>query len=137
MWTEMGDYLSRQYSGTDSTIARVSRDGKEGFMGKLSHNVQSVNRFLKNTLNENGMQEAIETVLGKHDNTGYSSDLRKFLQKGLAEQALSYTTAEQMQMAVCTWNLSGVKPYENVDLTEWLMPKFRGSAPPHLFVIGF
>ena len=54
-------------------------------MGKLSHNMQSVNRFLKNTLNENNMQEAIETVLGKHDTVGYSSDLKKFVAKGLAE----------------------------------------------------
>ena len=37
MWTEMGDYLSRQYAGTDSTISRVTRDGKEGFVGKLDH----------------------------------------------------------------------------------------------------
>lgn len=37
MWTVMGDYLSRQYAGTDSTISRVSRDGKEGFIGKIDH----------------------------------------------------------------------------------------------------
>ena len=35
MWTDMGDYLSRQYAGTDSTISRVTRDGKEGFIGKI------------------------------------------------------------------------------------------------------
>ena len=37
MWTVMGDYLSRQYAGTDSTISRVTRDGKEGFVGKWDH----------------------------------------------------------------------------------------------------
>jgi len=36
----MGDYLSRQYAGTDSTISRVSRDGKEGFYGKIDHNAK-------------------------------------------------------------------------------------------------
>ena len=55
MWTEMGDYLSRQYAGTDSTISRVSRDGKEGFLGKLDHKTKVVRRFLINTLSENPM----------------------------------------------------------------------------------
>jgi hypothetical protein len=32
MWTDMGDYLSRQYAGTDSTISSVSRDGKESIV---------------------------------------------------------------------------------------------------------
>ena len=68
MWTEMGDYLSRQYSGTDSTIARVSRDGKEGFMGKMAHNQASVKRFFMNTFSENPMQQAIDIVLGKNVN---------------------------------------------------------------------
>ena len=53
MWTEMGDYLSRQYAGTDSTIARVTRDGKEGFMGKLAHKKAVVDRFLLNTWGAN------------------------------------------------------------------------------------
>ena len=37
LWTEMGDFLSRQYTGTDSTISRVSRDGKEGLFGQWDH----------------------------------------------------------------------------------------------------
>jgi hypothetical protein len=42
MWTEMGDYLSRQYAGTDSTISGVSRDGKETFESKIGHKAVSV-----------------------------------------------------------------------------------------------
>ena len=49
MWTESGDQLSRQYTGTDSTIARVSKDGKEGFEGKLAHKTVAVKRFFLNT----------------------------------------------------------------------------------------
>lgn len=64
----MGDYLSRQYSGSDSTIARVSRDGKETMMGKIAHNSASVKRFFLNTFAENPAQEAIDISLGKHVN---------------------------------------------------------------------
>ena len=55
MWTDMGDYISRQYAGTDSTISRVTRDGKEGFMGKLDHKTKVVRRFMINTLTDNPM----------------------------------------------------------------------------------
>ena len=74
MWTEMGDYLSRQYAGTDSTISRGTRDGKEGFVGKLDHKTKVVRRFLINTLSENPMQTSIDIVQGKHLNSGYSSE---------------------------------------------------------------
>eukprot|EP00351_Strombidinopsis_sp_SopsisLIS2011_P004195 CAMPEP_0116885784 /NCGR_PEP_ID=MMETSP0463-20121206/19359_1 /TAXON_ID=181622 /ORGANISM="Strombidinopsis sp, Strain SopsisLIS2011" /LENGTH=38 /DNA_ID= /DNA_START= /DNA_END= /DNA_ORIENTATION= len=36
----MGDYLSRHYAGTDSTISRVTRDGKEGILGKMDHKMK-------------------------------------------------------------------------------------------------
>ena len=42
MWTDMGDYLSRQYAGTDSTISGVSRDGKETFDTKMQHKTVTV-----------------------------------------------------------------------------------------------
>ena len=65
MWTYMGDALSRQYAGTDSTIARVSRDGKEYLEGKISHKTIAVKRFFLNTLTDNPMQLSIDIVLGK------------------------------------------------------------------------
>ena len=86
MWTEMGDYLSRQYAGTDSTISRVSRDGKEGFLGKLDHKTKVVRRFLINTLSENPMQTSIDIVQGKHLNSGYSSEQREFVDKQLRDR---------------------------------------------------
>ncbi len=51
----MGDYLSRQYAGTDSTISGVSRDGKETVEGKIQHKTVTVKRFFLNTFSENPM----------------------------------------------------------------------------------
>lgn len=65
MWTDMGDYLSRQYAGTDSTISRVSRDGRETIDGKIAHKTVAVKRFFLNTFSENSMQLSIDIVLGK------------------------------------------------------------------------
>ena len=112
MWTEMGDYLSRQYAGTDSTISRVSRDGKEGFLGKLDHKTKVVRRFLINTLSENPMQTSIDIVQGKHLNSGYSSEQREFVDKQLRDRQEEFSVIDFIKLAVCSWNLGGVKPYQ-------------------------
>lgn len=52
-WRDKADTLSRQYTGTDSTISKVSQDGKEGLMGKINHKITSVQRVLINTVYDN------------------------------------------------------------------------------------
>jgi len=74
MWTEMGDYLSRQYAGTDSTISRVSRDGKEGFVGTWDHKFKVAYRYRLNVLVDNPLHTTIDIVLGKHLLTSSSSE---------------------------------------------------------------
>lgn len=91
MWTVMGDYLSRQYAGTDSTISRVSRDGKEGFIGKIDHQAKVAQRFLINVLNDNPMQTTIDLLLGKHLLTGAGSELNQYLQLWLMDLQDSYS----------------------------------------------
>jgi hypothetical protein len=81
MWTDMGDYLSRQYAGTDSTISSVSRDGRETFESKINHKTVTVQRFFLNTVQENQMQQSIEIVLGKFPNRGYSKELQKYIER--------------------------------------------------------
>ena len=46
----MGDFLSRQYTGTDSTISTVSENMKEGFLDKLNHKITAAQRILKNSV---------------------------------------------------------------------------------------
>lgn len=36
MWADTGDFLSRQYAGTGSTITKVTKTGEQGLMGKLN-----------------------------------------------------------------------------------------------------
>lgn len=52
-WAEQGDYLSKQYVGTNSTISKVSRDNKEGFLGKINHKMKNVQRYFKNSWADN------------------------------------------------------------------------------------
>lgn len=85
MWTDMGDYLSRQYAGTDSTISRVTRDGKEGIDGKLAHKTVAVKRFFLNTFSENPMQTSIDIILGKFLNQGFSLEQNLYLEKEMSQ----------------------------------------------------
>lgn len=133
MWTEMGDQLSRQYSGTDSTIARVSSEGKEGLEGKIAHKTVAVKRFFLNTVGQNPMQLSIEILLGKFLNLGYSVQLAKFIKKELAEVKQSISTTQPLSIFVGTWNCGGVKAYDQIDLTPWLVV----SGQPDLYVLHF
>jgi len=40
-----------------------------------------------------------------------------------------------IKISVGSWNICGIKPYEMVDLTSWLLP--QGSIAPDVFVLGF
>ena len=118
----MGDYLSRQYAGTDSTISRVTRDGKEGFFGKMDHKTKVVRRFMLNTLTDNPMQTSIDILRGIHINTGYSSEQRYWLDQQLKSMQDEFSSIDYIKLQCCTWNMGGVKPFESVDLSDWLFP---------------
>ena len=62
----MGDTLSRQYTGTDSTISVVSEGGNEGFFNKISHKLTSATRLVKNTIPSNTDQQCIDILLGRN-----------------------------------------------------------------------
>lgn len=80
LWREAGDYISRQYTGTESTISSVSENMKEGFWGKINHKITSAQRLVKNTVTPNQNQAVIDTILGKHGNSLQNYEISKKLQ---------------------------------------------------------
>ena len=139
-WRDKGDFLSRQYTGTISTISKVSQDGKEGFFGKLNHKVTAVQRLLKNTVSENSDQEVIDMILGKHGKTQLNyeqnSKLQLYINKELYKQESLFTSLDFLKINVSSWNLGGVIPLEKTNLHKWLFP-FDSNYYPDMFVIGF
>jgi hypothetical protein len=105
----MGDYLSRHYSGTDSTISRVTRDGKEGLYGKIDHKSKVFQRYLINCFSVNPMQTCIDIVLGKYITTTVSSDLQDFIDKGLTEMQSRLSKVDQLRVINISWDLKGGK----------------------------
>ena len=49
-----------------------------------------------------------------------------------------FSTIDHIKLAVCSWNMGGVKPYAEVNLKEWLLPGITEIKDmPDIFVIGF
>mmetsp|Transcript_10447 Transcript_10447/g.10500 ORF Transcript_10447/g.10500 Transcript_10447/m.10500 type:complete len:155 (-) Transcript_10447:1404-1868(-) len=53
MWAENGDTISKLYAGTGSTITSVTKNGKQGFMGKIDQMKKGVERYFVNTYEDN------------------------------------------------------------------------------------
>ena len=90
-----------------------------------------------NTLHDNPMQTSIDIVQGKHLNSGYSSEQRKFVDQQLRKLQDDFSVIDFIKLAVCSWNMGGIQPYEQQDLSSWLLPD--GTSPndlPDIFVIG-
>lgn len=77
------------------------------------------------------MQLAIEIILGKFLNQGYALNQQKFINEELNKIKDQITKYEPLKIAVGTWNLAGVKYYEQIDLKPWILDF------PDLLVLGF
>ena len=48
-----------------------------------------------------------------------------------------FSTIDFIKLAVCTWNMGGVKPYDDVNLKEWLLPGVTNADDaPDILVVG-
>ena len=48
-----------------------------------------------------------------------------------------FSVIDNIKMAVCSWNMGGVKPYSEIDLKDWLLPGITDPADyPELIIVG-
>ena len=124
----MGDFLSRQYAGTDSTISRVSRDGKEGFYGKLDHKAKVAQRFMMNSLVENSRQVTIDVLLARSLKSKVSSESALLVQRTMKELEDQYTKVQSFKTAAFNLdNASGLNAETIAKIT---------NVCPDLILIG-
>ena len=62
-WADMGDYISIQYAGTESTSTNVTKNGKKGILGGLQHMNVTINRFFIGTFQDDHKHRCIEVFL--------------------------------------------------------------------------
>lgn len=99
----------------------------------MGHKAVTIQRFFKNTFSENPMQLSIDIVLGKFVNKGYMKEQQAYINRQISYIASLQPKIETITIAVASWNLAGVKAYEDVDLKSWLL----AHENPDIMVIGF
>ena len=65
-WVKNGDYISIQYTGTESNISRVTKKNKQGIMGKLEQWQIGVNRYYQYLINDQQKNECMLLIRGEH-----------------------------------------------------------------------
>ncbi|XP_053991917.1 uncharacterized protein LOC128883508 [Hylaeus volcanicus] len=63
MWADQGDRVSRVYTGTDSVMSGVIRQGKSSLATNMIHMFTSLGRFYQNNFEDDSRQDAIEILL--------------------------------------------------------------------------
>ncbi len=120
LWSDNGNNLSVQYSGTESTTSGITKDGKEGFLGAISSGLKSVNRFFINNFGDDFKQQCIDVLLGRDTTVG-------------TEDEKGYIEVTPINMFVGSWNVGGEMPDTSIDLDKWLGAKM-GSDLPYFYI---
>jgi len=134
MWAENGDILSKQYAGTGSTITTVTRTGKQGVWGKLTHGMMSFQRFLQNNLDDDFKHECIKLLLNQHPKQK-PYGIKESLEKQMLKYQHHFKGKDRVQGCVFTWNLAGNIPSPAFDISNILYPE-DPNIIPDFFVVG-
>ncbi len=86
----------------------MSKDGKEGFLGKINHKLKNVERYFVNSWNENYSQNSIDIILGKHAKSYLrEQELRAYIDSEMKKREDLYSEIRNVRLFVGTWNLGG------------------------------
>ena len=113
LWANCGDFLSKQYTGVGSVSTSITRDGKKGLSGIITHGVRSVGRILSAA--SSYPQENIDMVLPT-------------VQRDVDDKL------HMISVRVCSWNLGGDALPLIEDMRDWLIDPLLTT--PHLVVVG-
>ena len=136
LWADTGDMLSRQYTGTRSTISSVTRHGRRGFGGLVEQGLNSLRRFYEANVEDGMKQEVIDLMLGRH-HLAKGRSLTELLDRVTRIRQAEFTRYFELSVKVATWNVSGLSPdmVSDTQLCTWLIDD-EASEPPFMFIIG-
>lgn len=129
MWADNGDALSEQYTGTGSTISNVTREGKRGLKGMISHGLKTLNRFYNANVEDANRQKGIDFLLRKRGDAKLLGADEKLLNNRKRE----FTEYSKLRVRAVTWNLAGRKIPESSDFYDIII----GPEPPDLLFVTF
>ena len=65
LWVDNGNELCMQYTGTHSTLAGVTKNGKEGIIETIKHGFTSISRFFINHFGDKFKHKCIDVLFGR------------------------------------------------------------------------
>ena len=108
----------------------MSKDGKEGILGKINHKLKNVERYFVNTWSENFSQNSIDIILGKHAKSfSREKELQTFLSAEMKKREDLYSEIKNLRLFVGTWNLGGFPAPIDSDRPDHQIRSVNGSFP--------
>lgn len=142
LWADNGDAISQIYTGTNALKSSFSRSGKMNFAGALSDVTKSVSRMYQNTFVDNKKQTLMDILLGNDASNRavkIFDPINEFVQEKLQEKAKLFTTSDNINLFVGTFNINAANPSQGrlIDLTSWLFPpEISEDNLPDIYGIG-
>jgi hypothetical protein len=132
LWADNGDYISIQYAGTASTITTVTKNGKHGFLGLFQHGLVSITRFYQGSFEDNFKQKCCDVFLCKNQNEMVGDPA---LEEEIKKYENKFTTIEELDIFIGSWNVGGKELKEGSLLVNWLLPN-KDMKTPDVYIIG-
>lgn len=140
LWADNGDSLSKIYAGTGALKSSFTRTGKMSLAGAVADMRKSVQRLYHNNFVDPSRQITIDMLLGRligQAPVHLFDPISDFISAELNKRSDDYTSFEQINLWVGTFNLNGKTEGIGQDLSPWLFPPEVGKELPDIYVVAF
>lgn len=141
LWADCGDALSKIYAGTGALKSSFTRSGKMSIAGALADVRKSAQRLYINNFEDKGRQNTIDMLLGRligQMPVHLYDPINDWVTAELSRRSAEYSTSEQINIFVGTFNLNGKTGGINDNLSSWLCPELDTSLRvPEIVAIAF
>ncbi|KAM3562283.1 hypothetical protein MY1884_001881 [Beauveria asiatica] len=140
LWADNGDSLSKIYAGTGALKSSFTRHGKMSLAGAVADMRKSVQRLYHNNFVDPSRQITIDMLLGRligQVPVNLCDPISDFISAELNKRSDEYTSFENINLWVGTFNLNGKTEGIGQDLSAWLFPRDIGKDLPKIYVVAF
>ncbi|TDZ74434.1 Inositol-1,4,5-trisphosphate 5-phosphatase 1 [Colletotrichum trifolii] len=140
LWADNGDALSKIYAGTGALKSSFTRHGKMSLAGAVADMRKSVQRLYHNNFTDSARQTTIDRLLGRLVNQApvlLFDPISDYVSSELSKRSVEFSSIQDINMLVGTFNLNGRTEGVEHDLGPWLHPEELGNVQPEIVAVGF
>ncbi|KXH63764.1 hypothetical protein CSAL01_00022 [Colletotrichum salicis] len=140
LWADNGDALSKIYAGTGALKSSFTRSGKMSLAGAVADMRKSVQRLYHNNFTDSARQTTIDRLLGRLVNqlpVLLFDPISDYVSGELTKRSAEFSSTQDINMLVGTFNLNGRTEGVDSDLDAWLSPEELGNVQPEIVAVGF